>query len=108
MSQTPELSEAKRALLEKYLRGELTQTATAAGAITLRTQESSTPLTESRVSLVPIQTDGSKRPFFYLHVHWEGGAFYCFTLAFDLGQDQPFYVLEPYKFDGLRVPPTIE
>jgi thioesterase domain-containing protein len=41
-------------------------------------------------------------------VHIEGGAFYCFTLARELGSDQPLYVLEPYNFDGLRIPPTVE
>jgi thioesterase domain-containing protein len=43
-----------------------------------------------------------------MHVHIEGGAFYCFTLARALGSDQPVYVLEPYNFDGLRIPPTVE
>ena len=37
-----------------------------------------------------------------------GGAFYCFTLARDLGEEQPFYVLEPYSFTGLPVPPAFE
>ena len=39
MPSTPEISEARRALLEKYLRGDLTQTARAAGAITRRARE---------------------------------------------------------------------
>jgi len=43
-----------------------------------------------------------------MHVHWIGGAFYSFTLAHDLGSNQPLYVIDPYKFDGLQVPPTIE
>ena len=116
MPNTPELSEAKRALLEKLLRGDIPHPIKAASTTTQTTQlvqEISLPLSEagslsSRSPLVTIQSEGSKRPFFYLHVHWEGGAFYCFTLASDLGADQPFYVLEPYKFDGLKVPPTIE
>lgn len=97
----PELSEAKRALLEKYLRGEIQQ------PVHERDIPSGYPAV-SRSSLVAVQSGGAKRPFFYMHVHWEGGAFYCFTLASDLGADQPFYVLEPYRFDGLKVPPTIE
>ncbi len=62
----------------------------------------------TRTPLLPVQTSGSKRPFFFLHGQWEGGAFYCLELARALGPDQPFYLLEPYKFDGLAVPPSIE
>ena len=104
------LPEAKRALLEKYLQGNVPQTATAAGAITRRTQRNraSPPLTTSPVALVPVQTGGSKRPLFYVHVHWIGGAFYCFAIARTLGADQPLYVIDPYRFDGLPVPPTME
>lgn len=110
---TPELSEAKRALLEKLLRADIphpVQVATTTTQITQPAHERPMPLSDagSRSSLVTVQREGSKRPFFYIHVHWEGGAFYCFKLASDLGADQPFYVLEPYKFDGLKIPPTIE
>jgi thioesterase domain-containing protein len=110
MPNTPELSEARRALLEKYLRGELPRTPTNADAITQRTQESLAPPspTDSRVSLIPIQTGGYKRPFFFVHVHWQSGAFYCFPLSQHLGPDQPFYMLDPYNFTGLPVPPTFE
>lgn len=110
MPNTPEISEAKRALLEKYLRGELPQAATAVGTITRCTQESPAPSssTDFGISLVPVQTDGHKQPFFYLHVHWIGGAFYSFSLAKVLGPDQPLYVINPAKFDGLQIPPTIE
>ena len=108
MSDTTEFSEAKRALLEKYLRKELSQTAI--DTITRRVPASSAPLSSisSRSPLMVVQTGGSKRPFFYFHPHWQGGAFYCFSLARDLGSDQPFYILDPYRFDGLKVPPTIE
>jgi len=110
MPDASELSEAKRALLEKYLRGELPQAATGRSTIAQRVQKhaASPSAHDSRASLVPIQIGGSKRPFFYTHVHWIGGAFYCFTLAHDLGADQPFYVLNPYRFDGMKAPPTIE
>ncbi len=109
MPDTPELSEARRALLEKYLRGKLPKDALATSATISHTQESFTSSSiDSRVSLIPFQTGGSKQPFFYMHVHWIGGAFYSFTLAHDLGSDQPLYVIDPYKFDGLQVPPTIE
>jgi hypothetical protein len=108
MPDTTELSEVKRALLEKYLRREHPQTATAVGAVTRHTQGSagSPSSPGSRAALMAIQTGGTKRPFFYAHV--DSRAFHCFPLARGLGADQPFYVLEPYRFDGLRVPPTLE
>src|SRR5579859_3656721 len=55
-----------------------------------------------------VQAGGTKRPFFYFHGDWQGGAFYCFTLARDLGPDQPFYVLPPYAFDTSQAPPPLE
>ena len=63
---------------------------------------------DSRASVVMVQAGGSRQPFFYLHGNWERNSFYPFTLARDLGADQPFYVLEPFRFDGLRVAPTFE
>ncbi len=62
----------------------------------------------SETVITAVQTVGSKRPFFFLHGDFRRGAFYCFPLARDLGSDQPFYALEPYSFDGLQVPPTLE
>ena len=64
--------------------------------------------TDARVSLLPVQSGGSKQPLFFLHGDWTGGAFYCFTLGRVLGPDQPFYALEPYKFSGLRTLPSFE
>lgn len=58
--------------------------------------------------VVTVQAGTSKRPFFFLHGDYKGGAFYCFPLARDLGSDQPFYAIEPCKFAGLPIPPTIE
>jgi thioesterase domain-containing protein len=60
------------------------------------------------IDLVPVQPAGSQLPLFYLHVHWIGGAFYLFSLAHELGPDQPLYVINPYRFDGMPVPPSIE
>ena len=110
MTEIIDLSEARRALLEKYLRGELPQTAIAARNGDERPQGSpeSQPYTGSRVTLVTVQDGGSRLPFFYVHVHWDTGAFYCFPLAHELGVDQPFYVLEPYDFADLKVPPLLE
>lgn len=59
-------------------------------------------------SLVKVQVGGSMRPFFFMHADYKGGPFYCFPLARGLGSDQPFYALGPYRFDTLRVPPTLE
>jgi amino acid adenylation domain-containing protein len=67
-----------------------------------------TQISDARASVLPVQTTGSRRPFYFLHGDWTGGAFYCFALASAFGPDQPFYVLEPYKFDGLRTVPTLE
>jgi pimeloyl-ACP methyl ester carboxylesterase len=110
MTKTTDLSEARRALLEKYLRGELPETAIAAHNVDERSLDSpeSKPNIGSRVTLVQVQDGGSRIPFFYVHVHWDTGAFYCFPLANELGVDQPFYVLEPYDFAGLQILPLLE
>jgi acyl carrier protein len=63
----------------------------------------------SRAVILTVQTGkDSRKPFFYLHGDYMGGAFYCFTLAQGLGKEQPFYVLEPYRFTDLPIPPTFE
>jgi Thioesterase domain len=110
MTKTTDLSEARRVLLEKYLRGELPGTAIAAhdGDEYSQGSPTSRPNTGSRVALVTVQDGGPRLPFFYVHVHWDTGAFYCFPLAHELRMDQPFYVLEPYDFAGLKVPPLLE
>src|SRR5215831_125458 len=104
MPDTPELSEAKRALLEKYLRGDLSQKA----AAQVISRPAEVEVTEQRERVVPVQTGGSRQPFFYLHGDWTGRAFYCYPLARALGADQPFYILEPYNFDDLPAPPAFE
>jgi Thioesterase domain len=112
MPDRPELSEDKRALLERYLRGEAPKTAPTGSAVAHVLDAeggggTSIP-TDSRSPLVAVQAGGSRRPFFYAHVHVVGGAFYCIPLARDLGADQPFYLLEPYKLDGLQFSSTLE
>ncbi|MGH2510094.1 MAG: thioesterase domain-containing protein, partial [Ktedonobacteraceae bacterium] len=62
----------------------------------------------TRAPVVTVQTNPARRPFFYLHGNWDGPSFYCFTLARNLGSEQPFYVLEPYKFADLPIAPTCE
>jgi thioesterase domain-containing protein len=105
MPDTSKLSETKQTLLEKYLHREITR------AATTEPTEERPALPSSiyyQVPVIPIQTGGSKRPVFYLHVHVTGGAFYNFALAHDLGPDQPFYMLNPYMFDSKQMPPTLE
>lgn len=58
--------------------------------------------------VVAIQSNGTKRPLFYMHEDRIGGAYYCFLLADQLGPDQPFYTIEPYKFDDQHDLPTLE
>jgi amino acid adenylation domain-containing protein len=62
----------------------------------------------SHVPLIAIQPNGTRLPFFYLPGSWNGRALYSHTLARHLGSDQPFYVLEPHYFDGLKISTTIE
>lgn len=106
MSDTPELSETKRALLDKYLRGELSQAAR--DTLILIQQPVATEAT-SEVRIQPVQVGGSRQPFFFLHGQWEEGlSFHCYPLARALGSDQPFYALEPYPLDGRQGLPTLE
>jgi acyl carrier protein len=58
--------------------------------------------------VLPVQAEGSRRPFFFLHGDWTGGAFFCFALARACGLDQPFYVLETYTFSADEPAPTLE
>ena len=64
--------------------------------------------TQGKNRVRPVRADGSRRPFFFLHGDWTGGAFYCFALARACGPDQPFYVLEPCTFDDNEGAPTVE
>ncbi len=63
---------------------------------------------ENRAPYVVVQAGGSRQPFFFLHGEWKGGALYTLELARALGPEQPFYLLEPYRFDGLKVAPSLE
>src|SRR5216684_7547241 len=65
-----DLSEAKRTLLESYLRQQLP--AAAIGAVRQApAQAEAASSAHPRVPVVTLQRGGSKRPFFYLHVHWQ-------------------------------------
>jgi len=48
---------------------------------------------EGKARILPLQAGGSRRPFFFMHGDWTGGAFYCFALARASEAEQPFYVL---------------
>ena len=63
---------------------------------------------EGSARVLPVQVEGSRTPLFFLHGDWTGGAFYCFGLAHACGEDQPFYVLEPYTFSRHEPAPTVE
>jgi amino acid adenylation domain-containing protein len=58
--------------------------------------------------LIEIQGHGSRTPFFFLHGLYNGGGFYCLWLAHQLGDDQPFYALQPLGPQGESLPETIE
>ncbi|MDQ6660987.1 MAG: AMP-binding protein, partial [Chloroflexota bacterium] len=62
---------------------------------------------QPQTPIVRVQVGESKRPFFFLHGDTTGGAFYCFPLARQIGPEQPFYVLEPHRFDNMRMPPSL-
>ncbi|MDQ2888376.1 MAG: thioesterase domain-containing protein [Chloroflexota bacterium] len=106
MSDTAEHSDIRRVLLEKYLQEKRLHLAGDTSIVPECNQE--TENVGSRARLTTIQIGSSKRPFFFLHGHPSGTAFYCYPLAASLGSDQPFYALEPYSFDGLQIPPKIE
>lgn len=61
-----------------------------------------------RAPLLVVQNGGPRPPFFFLHGEWKGGGLYSRELARHLGPEQPFYLLEPYKFEGLAALPTFE
>ncbi|HJQ68948.1 MAG TPA: amino acid adenylation domain-containing protein [Blastocatellia bacterium] len=58
--------------------------------------------------LVPVQPQGAKPPFYYLHGDFNGGGLYCSSLSRHLGKDRPFYAIQPHGLNNEAVPPTIE
>ena len=51
----------------------------------------------AELPLVAVQTRGSRPPLFFLHGDWVGGGFYSQRISRELGADQPFYALAPYR-----------
>jgi hypothetical protein len=100
MIESNQLLAAKRALLARYLREK------SAGPLT--EDESKQSVSSDNSSVVAIQSTGSRPTFFFLHGDYKGGPFYSHALAHALGDDQPFYAVNPYQFDQLSSPTTIE
>ncbi len=105
MPDTSALSEAKRALLEKHLAGKIAPEVVTTNVVA---PPSTTDAAGQRERVVMVQPGKNKRPFFYLSGDAPERTFYCHPLAHNLGEDQPFYILEPYNFNNLPVPPTFE
>jgi len=58
--------------------------------------------------LVPLQTNGSLTPFYFLHGdYWSDGLF-CLPLPAHLDNDRPIYLLPPAGLDGSGIPTSIE
>lgn len=53
--------------------------------------------TQKPVPLVTVQPKGTRLPLYFLHGDWAGGGFYCSRISQQLGDDQPFYALPPYR-----------
>jgi len=53
--------------------------------------------------LVPIQTEGKRPPFFFVHPHG-GQVLRFYRLSAALGDDQPFYALQARGLDGKSAP----
>jgi pimeloyl-ACP methyl ester carboxylesterase len=47
--------------------------------------------------LITFQSGSTRIPLFFFHGDWGGDGLYCGHVAQKLGDDQPFYVLPPYR-----------
>ncbi|HYZ15668.1 MAG TPA: amino acid adenylation domain-containing protein [Candidatus Acidoferrum sp.] len=59
-------------------------------------------------AMVPVQTEGDRTPFFFLHGDYTGVGLYARRFAGALGEGQPIYAIPPHGADGGTVPETIE
>ena len=58
--------------------------------------------------LVPLQTEGSLPPFYFLHGDYWSDGLYCLALPQHLDRDRPVYLLPPAGLDGSGIPRSIE
>lgn len=58
--------------------------------------------------LVTIQEEGTKPPFFFSRGHREGPSLYAFGMGKQLGEDRPYYILQPGRLDIGEEQPSIE
>jgi amino acid adenylation domain-containing protein len=67
------------------------------------------PVCDTSLSpIIKIRDHGGRTPFFFLHAAYNGGGFYCLQLARHLGDDQPFYSLQPIGARNRTLPVSIE
>ncbi len=71
-------------------------------------QQIESQVATTRAPIIAVRAGGTKHPFFFLHGDWQGKALYCLKLAEALGEDQPFYILETYKYNDLKVLPSLK
>jgi len=50
----------------------------------------------TRTAIVQVQTGGDLAPFFFLHGDFVEGGLYCVKMARMIGQDRPFYAIDPH------------
>ncbi|CAN5499462.1 hypothetical protein BH10PLA2_BH10PLA2_04440 [soil metagenome] len=58
--------------------------------------------------IIEVQKGTSARRLFFLHGDFNGGGFYCTSLARHMGHDQAFVAIHPHGLSDPRVPATIE
>jgi syringomycin synthetase protein SyrE len=54
------------------------------------------PAALARSAIIPVQTGGPLSPFFFLHGDFVEGGLYCIKMARHIGQDRPFYAIDPH------------
>jgi acyl carrier protein len=57
--------------------------------------------TDGQSPLLALNSDGAKRPMFFLYGEGADSGLWCVNVARDLGPEQPFYGLPRLTFDGL-------
>jgi thioesterase domain-containing protein len=99
-----DISKVKRTVLDKLMGRTAPR---GLGPVTTKSYQSQSQINE-RTPMVALNKGGMQTPFFFLHGDWTDNGFFCFVLAQDLGKDRPFYMCDPYRFDGLGQLPTVE